>query len=158
MCRLKSAYYLEAGARTRALVPQRLNVRVFHSLLPRSVTPPDERPRTHGLAQFRRPCAGHSDVMSLGAQASVCSRSFLLQPQPRPIDDVYRWVRIDFGVRCLHTLRNSSMLSGKDQNGKAQKAARRSAPFIHLARCRWALEPVRICDALGTVRMCSSPC
>ena len=68
----------------------------FPFLLPRSVTSSDERPRTHGPAQLRRPCKGRSDVMSLRAQASVFSRSFLLQP--RPIDDVYRWVRIDFGV------------------------------------------------------------
>ena len=61
--------------------------------------------------------------MRLGAQASVFCRLFLLQP--RPIDDVYRWVRIDFGVRCLYACRNRSMLSGK-----AQKAARCSAPSI----------------------------
>ena len=61
--------------------------------------------------------------MRFGARASIFSRSFLLQP--RPIDDVYRWVRIDFGACCLYARRNRSMLSGK-----AQKAARRSALSI----------------------------
>ena len=39
-----SAWYLEAGARTRVLVPQRLYFLVFHSYCHVSVTPPDERP------------------------------------------------------------------------------------------------------------------
>ena len=81
--------------------------------------------------------------MRLGAQASVFSRSFLLQP--RQIDNVYRWVRMDFGVRCLHALRNRSMLSWK-----AQKAARCSTLSIdqpgehsRIASVRrWALSEV----------------
>ena len=86
--------------------------------------------------------------MRFGARASIFSRSFLLQP--RPIDDVYRWVRIDFGVRCLYACRNRSMLSGK-----AQKAARRSALSIDQLG-----EHSRIASVacLSTVRKCSWPC
>ena len=52
-----SAYYLEAGARTRVLVPQRLNVLVFHSYChglshrPTSVPGPMVRPSSGGHAQ-----------------------------------------------------------------------------------------------------------
>ena len=141
----ESAYYLEAGARTRVLVPQRLNVRLSHSLLPRSVTRATSVP-----GPMVRPSSG-GHVTSWGAcmvdtRASIFSRSFLLQP--RPIDDVYRWVRIDLGVHCLYALRNRSILSGK-----AQKAGRRSPPSIDQPGEHSRSASVA---CLSTVRTCSS--
>ena len=66
-CRLRvRTTYLEAGTRTRVLVPQRLNVLVFHSYCHGL-----SHRASHGPAQLRPPCAGRSDVMSLSAQASV---------------------------------------------------------------------------------------
>ena len=63
----ESACYLEAGARTCVLVPQHLNVRVFHSLLPRSVTP--SVLHAPSLATSRG-----SDVMRLHAIVDGCER------------------------------------------------------------------------------------
>ena len=84
----ESAYYLEGGARTRGLVPQRLNVLVFHSYCHGL-----SHRASHAPAQLWQR-AGRSDVMRLGAQASVFSRLFLLQP--RSIDAVDHWVRIEY--------------------------------------------------------------
>ena len=62
-------YYLEAGARTRRVL-KRLNVLVFHSLLPRSVTPSVPCSERHEVAR----------IMHEGERQGACVDSVLHSP------------------------------------------------------------------------------